>query len=322
MISTLFTEITTYGLLPLVIICLVLLIERWIPWHEKYHPLTLFRLIAINLGKRVNPNKPRSDLQRRISGSLATMILLFPALAIIAFIVFIAQFPLFFDGFLLLIAMQYRPILIQFKRVQVALKLEKKSLARQFLSNIVLRETNRLSPIGIGKAAIESLLLRFFYQQFAIILWYLAGGGLAAITVRLLYELQQCWNTKYSDNIHFGAPIALLCRLVYLLPFWAFTFIFCLGSGFIGAIKAYRQRPPQFASYYLLKLIVAGSLGMQLGGPVYYQGEKKRLPKVGTNREVRFEDMRRAKTAVEHTLLVLIVAILLLTILVSQISLN
>ncbi|GAA0859708.1 cobalamin biosynthesis protein CobD/CbiB [Aliiglaciecola litoralis] len=310
--------IDAYGLLPLIIVSTMLLVERWMPWPEKYHPLTLFRLIAINLAQKVNPAKPRTDSQRRISGTLAIIVLTLPMLTIIAISLVIAQFPLFFDSFMLLIALQFQPIINHYRRVRSALQKDKKLLARQMLSNIVLRETQSLSPVGIGKAAIESVLLRFFYQQFAIILWYLAGGGLAALTVRLVFELRQCWNTKLNRNSQFGQPANMLSNALYVLPSWLYMLLFSLGYGFVGAFRAYKNRPNHLPSRYLVKLVCAGSLGVQLGGPAIYESVKTRYPKVGASREVRFDDLARAQSAIHQTLLFLLVTLLLTTTLFHQ----
>lgn len=308
----LFNELLESDFLPLILVITALLIERVLPWPEKYHPLTLFRLIAANLAKKVNPSKPRSSTQRRISGSLSIIILLLPMLAILIFYEFIAQFPIFLELLMLVIALQFQTVVRQFKWTQRSIKQDKKVLARQHLSQIVLRDTNNLSPIGLGKAGIESILSRFFYQQFAVILWFVAFGGLAALTIRLLFELSQSWNTKLSHNQDYGLPVATLCKLAYAIPGIIYGFLFALGYGFVGAIRAMAKRPKNLLPHYYLKLIVAGSMGLQLGGPVMYQGVKKRFAKVGASREVRFDDMNRALTAIYQTLLILIASIFIL----------
>lgn len=297
------------GFEPLIIVTIALAIERFLPWPVQYHPLTLFRLIATNLGRKVNPRKPRSALQRRISGTLAVIVLLMPMVVIIAISMFIAQYPLFFDAFMLLIAIQYQPIVKHFKRVQKAIKLEQKSLARQYLNQIVLRDTTMLSPMGMGKAAIESLTLRFLFQQFSIILWYLVAGGLAALTVRLLFELSQCWNLKLSVNREFGQPIALLCNLVFFIPKILFAMLFALIGGLLSTISSFHARPRNLPIGQYLKLAIAGALQIQLGGPAIYEARKIRYPKVGGVREVRYGDMQRAFLAVNQSLLAQLVFI-------------
>jgi len=297
----LFNELLESDFLPLILVITALLIERVLPWPEKYHPLTLFRLIAANLAKKVNPSKPRSSAQRRISGSLSIIILLLPMLAILIFYEFIAQFPIFLELLMLVIALQFQKVVRQFKWTQRSIKQDKKVLARQHLSQIVLRDTNNLSPIGLGKAGIESILSRFFYQQFAVILWFVAFGGLAALTIRLLFELSQSWNTKLSHNQDYGLPVATLCKLAYAIPGIIYGFLFALGYGFVGAIRAMAKRPKNLLTHYYLTIICACSIGMSLGGPEMDQGGKKRFSKVGSFRENKFDKKNRASTRMYHT---------------------
>lgn len=307
--ATLYETLIQSGFMPFIIVVFALIVERVLPWPEKYHPLTLFRLIATNLALKVNPSKPRSAAQRRISGSLSIIVLLLPMLAIFVFYSFIAQFPLLIDALLLLVALQFQPVLRQFKWTQKSIKQQKKSLARQHLSQIVLRETHNLSLIGMGKAAIESLVMRFLYQQFALIIFFLMFGGLATLTARLLFEMHQCWNTKLLKNRDFGLPIKMLCNLVYFLPSLFYGFFFSMAYGFIGAFKALKNRPQTLLPRDYLKLVIAGSMGLQLGGPAIYQNQKIRMPKVGATREVRFDDMSRALVAIYQTLFILLVTI-------------
>ncbi len=61
-----------------------------------------------------------------------------------------------------------------------------------------------MSAIGLTKACIETLSLRFAKQWFSVLFWFMLGGGIAALSYRLLQELQQCWNPKLTQFQHFG----------------------------------------------------------------------------------------------------------------------
>ncbi|GAA6186045.1 cobalamin biosynthesis protein [Aliiglaciecola sp. 2_MG-2023] len=299
------------GFLPLLVIITALILEWLIPWPEKAHPLTLLRLMALNLAARVNPNAPRSAAQQRISGSLAIIVLLAPILVIISIPLFLAEYPLFFDTLMLIVAIQFQPVRRHFKGVQKALKSEKKNLARHHLNGLVLRETNTLTPMGIAKAAIESLNQRFIYQQFAIIFWYLLAGGLAALVIRMLYELNQIWNMKLVKNRQFGLPIALLTQLLLFVPQVIFALIFSIGTGFVGAYKGFKGvSQKQFFNSYI-KAIIGGGLGVQLGGPAIYQNIKIRSQRVGASREVRYADLQRSWQSMYQTLFIFLTLIAL-----------
>ena len=99
---------------------------------------------------------------------------------------------------MLLLALRFQDISKQTRRVSAALSKQQKMLARHALSQIVLRETQKMSPLGIVKANIESLLLRYSYQYCSVIFWYLLTGGVGALIYRLVYEVSLCWNNKLA----------------------------------------------------------------------------------------------------------------------------
>lgn len=297
----------------------VLLIERVIYWPPAYHPLTLFRLIASNLARKVNPDKRRSAAQRKIAGTLAIAVLLVPLAMILAMLLFLVQFPFFFDGILLLIAIQYRNVSRAYQLIGNALKYEKKALARHYLDDLVLRETQNLSLIGIAKASIEMLILRTQSQLFCTLFWFAIGGGLAAFMVRLIFELQQSWNTKLPQNREFGAPAKQIWQLLNWLPGLIFIFAFALAQNITGVYNAYKRRPSS-GTTHPLKLLCGGALGIQLSGPVIYQGVKRRFMRVGGDREVRFADLKRAQGAIYRSQAVLLVGYLLITVIIVNIG--
>ncbi|WJG08888.1 cobalamin biosynthesis protein [Aliiglaciecola sp. LCG003] len=307
--SSVLSWLSASGWEPFILVTLVIMLERVLPWQDKYHPLTLFRLIALNLAAKVNPNQPRSSMQRQLSGSLAIIVLLLPMIIIVAISLFIAQYPIFFDGLMLLIALRFQPILMHFKLVKKSIRAEKKQLARHHLSYLVLRETETLSPMGMAKAAIEALVLRFNYQQVGIVFWYLIGGGLTALSVRLIYELSQCWNIKLRRYQDFGLAAARISKILFYLPSGIFAVVFSLLNGITSVFKAFKQRPNNLPFQHMLKLVLAGSLGIQLGGPAIYKGNKVRYPKVGADRQVRFGDMDRTLHAVNFAVITLLTLI-------------
>lgn len=313
--------LTQSGFESILILLLVVLLERVINWPDSYHPLTLFRLLATLLAKKVNPSAARSQLQRRISGSLAAIILILPTIVILGALLYLSVYPQFFNALLLLIALQFSPVVGQFKRVQNAIQHEKKILARQQLSPLVLRQTDLLSPMGLAKAAVESLVLRYCYQYLSIMFWYLLTGGLGALIVRLCFELSQTWNTKIRHNTYFGAPVSFINQILQWLPTRIFLIMFITAQGIGNAVKAFKQRP-QNQPYHLIKVIVGGALGFQLGGPAFYQDQKRRYPKLGGLREIRFMDMQRTLRALASTTAIFLVLTILFAALFNYMSLQ
>lgn len=299
-----------------VIICVVLILEKLIPWPEKFHPLSLFRLVCQNLADKVNPkHKNRTPSQRKLSGLLACGVLLIPTAIIIGILLNLAYYRLFFEAFLLWIALQLYPYRRSFDLVEKALSANKKSLAKNHLRSMVLRDVEPLSKMGVAKGAIESLLLRYNYQVINIIIWFLISGGLGALIVRLLIEMNQCWNTKKTSNQYFGAFCSYFVALLSLPSSVVFCIVFALAQGIQGGLKGLtvlKSKPHSFWSNgILLKAICGGAMGIQLSGPAFYDGLKQRFPRLGGEREIVLADLNRLRQALARVLAISLVGLLL-----------
>ena len=303
--------LTHPALQPFWLMLLVILVERVWAWPDKYHPLSAMRLLANNMARKVHPSTTRSISQQKISGSLAILVLLLPLLVILALLVNLAEYPVFFDCLLLLVALHFQPVVRNYQKIAWALKSEKKALARSLLNPMVLRETHNLSSMGIAKAAIESLLLRFNYQYCAVLFWFLLLGGVGAIGYRLILEFSQSWNSKLSRFKHFGRPAAWLCGVLNWIPARLVALSFALAENISGAWRAYQRIQKGCHSHSTLLALKGGALAIQLGGPAYYEGHKVRFAKVGGDREIRFADMQRTLSGVRKTQAILLVMVLL-----------
>lgn len=295
---------------PVWVMLLVMLIERIWFWPDAYHPLNFMRMLAINMARKVNKSKDSSQFQQAISGSLAILVLILPLALILFVLTNLAEFPLFFDGLLLLIALQFSPVLSRGKKIAQALKAEKKALARNLLNPIVLRETDKLSPLGIAKATIESMLLRFSYQYCAVLFWYLMLGGIGALVYRLIFEFSQIWNTKLSQFSYFGKPAAKLVLILSWLPARIGAWCVAISENLGGAIRGIKRTSGNTRQHQLILAIKGGALSFELGGPAFYQGRKVRLPKVGGQREIRFDDLARTQSGIVKSTFVFIVLVI------------
>lgn len=294
------------------VLLLCVVMEKLFAWPDKYHPLSLARLLAHRMAVKVNPYSKASQRQQIISGAMAVLILLLPQAVILSFIINIAEYPLFFDALLLLIALQFQPLIEKGRKVSKLLANDKKALARDVLASINLRETDKLSPLGIAKGTIESLLLRFNYQFTNVLFWYLVLGGVAALSYRLLYEFSHCWNTKLIRFQHFGYPAAYLLYLLQWLPNRISLIAMALAENINGAWQGYKSLSDKYRPQNLLLAVAGGTLGIQLGGPAFYEGRKVRSIKCGGERQVRHVDLQRSLRLVLKTQAVLLVFCLVL----------
>jgi adenosylcobinamide-phosphate synthase len=289
------------------IMLVVIVIERTWPIPKSYHPLTLFQLLAQRMALKVNPDSNRSKRQKMISGTLAIIILIVPLLLPLGLFIQLADIPQFFDGLLLLLALQFQDVISQCKRVVASLHRDKKALARHFLNDLCLRSTNNLSDVGLCKATIESMLLRFTYQYIGVLFWFLCAGGLAALCYRLIFELSQAWNIRTNKHRHFGQPTAAIRFVLAWLPSQITTVIFMLAQNIGAAMQARRYLPSKAKARDRLIATFAGALHCQLGGPVIYEKTKNRLPKSGPPRFPKSQDILISITAANKTLVVWII---------------
>lgn len=297
---------------PIGLLAIVMLIETLWAWPEKFHPLSFARLLATRMADKVHPSTQRSELQQKISGSLAIFMLLLPLAIILVVFTSMAEFPLFFDALLLLVALQYQALIRRSQKVAKALSQQKKVLARQTLAPMVLRDTALLSPIGMAKANIESLLLRFGQQYCCVIFYFFLFGGVGALCYRLIYEFSHCWNIKLKRFTYFGYPAAKIMYIMQWLPARLGGIIFLLAQNITDGLKAWRSLGKNRGTHLWLLGVQGGALGIELSGPAYYEGQKKRFAKCGGQRQVRFADIQRTMSTINITKLVL-VAIGLLT---------
>lgn len=289
----------------LLLLLVVVIIDSLWRWPQKYHPLTLFRLLADGMAKKVRPKTTDSPSQHRISGALGAVVLIVPFTVLIGVLVSMAEYPLFFEAVILLSVMDFAQIRFHYNAVVKALSKEKKVLAREMVGYMVARDTNRLSDIGIAKAAMESLLLRFYYQFCGVVFWFLIGGPVAALLFRLLLLFNWQWHWRKPGFYWFALPVRTITRLLSLVPAFIGAGLLSLATNPLGGFKALFASPAKDSTSLLLALS-GGSLGIRLGGPSLYSGNMIRYARVGGKREVRFSDMVYCRRAILRAILLLL----------------
>lgn len=305
--------LTNSTLQPVLILLFVMLLEKVITWPDQAHPLTLLRSMAETMGKKVHTSKSNSPTQQRVSGALAIVVLSLPVAFIVTVVLFFAEYAFFFDGVLLMIALRFQPVMSGSKKIQQALEARKKALARNILSRWTLRETEALSELGICKATVETLLLRFSYQYMSVIFWYLIGGGIAAIIYRFIYEMSHTWNIKLWHYQHFGRPVSWLSFILQWVPVRLNALLFVIAVNVSKAFAAMNKQRGSVSSHTLLLTLFGGALDLQLGGPAYYGKQKIRLPKCGGINAPQVKDIARARLGIYQTQGVFIAMLLLMS---------
>jgi adenosylcobinamide-phosphate synthase len=300
-VSDLISEFSTPQLLAIYSVIIVVCLEKWLILPEKFHPLTFARLVAAGMAYKVNSRSSSNALQQIIAGTLAPLVLLTPFVVILVLLMYLAEYPIFFEALLLYIALSFEPIMARSKKIENTLKLGKKVLARHQLQTMVLRKTANLSSLGIAKACIESLLLRFCHQYCTVLLLYLVGGGVVAIGYRLLFEFSHCWHSRLPRFRYFAKPVRLIVDSIQWLPARLTVSCFILAQHVVLGWRAFMGKPLLRQTRFFILNVPGAALGIQLGGPVYYTDEKFRFNKCGGPRLVINQDIARTIVAIRRT---------------------
>ncbi|MCB4435213.1 cobalamin biosynthesis protein [Alteromonas sp. McT4-15] len=286
----------------LLILWLAIAIDAVWQWPERTHPLTFMRYLVRQMGHKVLPSSDFGPTQHYISGALAALVLLTPLIVCLAILVYMAQYPIFFEAVILVVLLDFGYQRQQYKKVLANVGRNKKSLAREMVATITARECDRLTDIGIAKAAIESLWLKFLYLYCGVIFYFVVAGPIGALIYRLL--LLTSWQWHYRDNAmkYFALPVRKLVAILVLPPALCGALTTLLVSNPIRCVNAIKNATARDKTSLLLALF-GGALNIKLGGPAIYANKKYRYPRVGGSQDVRYSHMLLARNTVVYAMI-------------------
>lgn len=160
--------------------------------------------------------------------------------------------------------------------------------ARAALPALVGRDPQRLDRDGIVRAAVESVAENCSDGVIAPLLFLFLGGPVAAITYKAVNTLDSMLGYRTERYLHFGRAAARIddlvnfvpARLTALLIVFAAELISGRGPQAFGAWRSDAWRHPS-PNAGVPEAAMAGALGIQLGGPAFYQGELEHRPLLG-----------------------------------------
>ncbi|WP_334020010.1 cobalamin biosynthesis protein CobD/CbiB [Alteromonas sp. S015] len=286
----------------LFVLWLAIAVDALWRWPQSTHPLTLMRYLVQQMGRKVVPSRDYGRSQHYISGSLAVLVLLTPLVICVAILVYMAQYPVFFETLILVALLDYGYQRQQYKKVLASVGRNKKSLAREMVQTITARQCNSLTDIGIAKAAIESLWLKFLYLYCGVIFYFVVAGPIGALVYRLLLLTSWQWHYRTPAMTFFAKPVRKLVYTLTLPPAAIGGVITLLVSHPIKGFQAVKRSPVKDKTSLLLALM-GGILDVKLGGPAIYSNKKIRYPRVGGVNEVKYSHMLAAKSIVTHAMI-------------------
>jgi adenosylcobinamide-phosphate synthase len=271
----------------ILVVWLAVLLEKLIPVSSSIDPLSFFRFVCQQMANKVLKNEYTGQ-QLIISGSLALLMLTVPVLIITYLLHAFASYQWLLDTLILWLLIQYTQDLKLCNKALAALNANKKQLSKDLLQQKLLRNTSQLSPLGLTKACLETVFLRYHHQQFTTIVCYLVLGPIFTIFYRLCYEAHQVWNVKLTTFKIFGRFANTLTLFFQLLPSVLMGITFLVTSSPLEFVSACKRK--QF--WYCLKQVftkqnihslllysLSNSLKVNTGGPVMYGHKKYQRPR-------------------------------------------
>ncbi|WP_394221540.1 cobalamin biosynthesis protein [Alteromonas gracilis] len=302
----------------LLVLWLAIAVDALWRWPQSTHPLTLMRYLVQQMGRKVVPSREYGPSQHYISGSLAALVLLTPLVICIAILVYMAQYPIFFEAIILVALLDFGYQRKQYKKVLASVGRNKKSLAREMVQTITARQCDSLTDIGIAKAAIESLWLKFLYLYCGVIFYFIVAGPIGALVYRLLLLTSWQWHYRTPSMVYFALPVRKIVALLVLPPAIIGGFVTLMVSSPVKGVRAMKRSPVKDKTSMLLALL-GGALDIKLGGPAIYANKKYRFPRVGGANDVRYSHMLAAKSIVTHAMIAIAAIASLLMIIVARV---
>lgn len=217
-------------------------------------------------------------------------------------------------------------LLSEGRAVADALDRGETELARQSVSRIVGRDTESLDEKGIIRACIESLAENFSDGVFAPLFYFFIGGAPLALCYKAVNTMDSMVGYRNERYIYFGRAAARLDDAANIIPSRLAAWILIISSGFLGydakgALRIWKRdrRKHDSPNSAQTESVVAGALGIELGGGSYYFGKYKDKPVIGdSNKEPDSIDIRRS---IKMVFLGTLVSLVLLCLAVSVIHL-
>lgn len=160
--------------------------------------------------------------------------------------------------------------------------------ARRAVSQIVGRDTENLDESGVARAAVESVAESTVDGVTAPLFYALLAGPVGAMVYRAINTLDSMfghWDDRYR---RFGWAAARIDDLANYLPARLTAPLVCMAAILVGqrprcAWQILRRdgRKHTSPNAGLPEAAMAGALGVQLGGRVFYDGEPLDKPTLG-----------------------------------------
>jgi adenosylcobinamide-phosphate synthase len=191
------------------------------------------------------------------------------------------------------VGLAQRSLFVHVKNVLNALRSGDLVAARQRVSMIVGRDTQRLDASGVSAAALESLAESFNDGIVAPAFWFVLGGIPGLFAYKVLNTADSLIGHKEERWRAFGWAAARADDVANLVParIAGTLLVFAGWAGLLVMFKDASKHASPNAGWP--EAAMAGALGVRLGGPTAYDGVVHERPVFGTGPAPGVGDLAR-----------------------------
>ena len=174
--------------------------------------------------------------------------------------------------------------------------------AREQVSMIVGRDTDKLDDVGITKATVETIAENTCDGIVAPLIYMALGGAVLGCAYKAVNTMDSMVGYKNEKYLYFGKAAAKLDDIANYIPSRIAARVMIFASrilGFDAGNAAYihsrdsrKHASPNSAQ---TESVVAGALRIQLAGDAYYFGELYKKPFIGDSiKDVKYDNIKQA----------------------------
>ncbi len=300
--------------LPAVILAAAAALEMLLPFSAMVNLSSLVPTFQA-LAKKVN-NSSHSLSQRYFSGFMLPFLILVIFLLLLGVLELVSGFDLVVSLVLLVFLLRFYSTQNLILKIKELIDRQEIQKARRILSDSLLRDTEKLSAMGLCKAGCEHTVLKLFSSWFAVMVWFLILGDAGALIMALSCVFCEAFNMKDPEYGSFGTFSSRLQQSLLIVPALVFTILTLATRHPVNAVKeglnASKTYPVKVSGYILG--LMGFTLNISLGGPRYYMGYLYRYQKVGSLRDPEALDLIKVLRRMRSLGLLLITAAFLITV--------
>lgn len=277
-----------------------------------FHPVRLIGRL-ISAGEKLFYRDKDSGGTKRLKGLFTVIFVCLLTEAVVLSILFISDsisnyLCCFIEAVLTWQLLAAKSLKTESMKVYFALENDSLEEARKAVSMIVGRDTENLSDEGVTKAAVETVAENTSDGVIAPMLFCALGGPVLGFLYKCINTMDSMIGYKNERYIDFGRAAAKSDDFVNFIPSRLSAFLMIV-SAFLAAStekKAFSFRNSvriflrdrfnhQSPNSAQTESVVAGALGVQLAGPLYYEGRLEEKPYIGDPlRPVEHKDVKRS----------------------------